>query len=121
MKVAISGTDSRDYYSIIQIKKILDSIGHTAKVMKSGDYKVAKEVDLVLVPGGDRGILDYFHRVVTDSAPVLGIYESDSTGFLAQLSLRDFELKSANLSRGDFEIDEVYDLLLRLMEKSSQS
>ena len=114
MKVAISGTDSRDYYSIIQIKKILDSIGHIAKVMKSGDNEVAREVDLVLVPGGDRGILDYFHRVVTDSAPVLGIYESDSTGFLAQLSLRDLELKAAKLNRGDYGIDEVVRLAVRV-------
>jgi NAD+ kinase len=114
MKIAISGTDSRDYHSIMQIKKVLDSLGYSPKVMKSGDYEVAKEVDLVLIPGGDRGILDYFHRVVTDSAPVIGIYESDSTGFLAQLSLRDLELKSSNLTRGEYEIDQVVRLAVNV-------
>lgn len=114
MKIAISGTDLRDYHSIIQIKKTLDSKGYAATIMKSGDYGVAKEVDLVLVPGGDRGILDYFHRVVTDSAPVLGIYESDSTGFLAQLSLRDLELKSPTLRKGDYEVDEVVRLAVNV-------
>ena len=46
---------------------------------------------LVMVAGGDRGILDYFHKIEYDSAPVLGIYETDSTGFLAQPDVRELE------------------------------
>ena len=51
---------------------------------------------------------------MTDSAPVIGIYESDSTGFLAQLSLRDLELKSSKLTRGDYEIDQVVRLAVNV-------
>src|ERR671933_248923 len=89
MKIALSGSDSRNGALLMQMKKTLDLLDINAQFMKEPGYKLAKEVDLVLVAGGDRGILDYFHRVVTDSAPVLGVYESDATGFLAQLDVKD--------------------------------
>jgi NAD+ kinase len=68
----------------------------------------------VLVAGGDRGILDYFHRVTTDSAPVLGISETEATGFLAQLEVRDLEFATSRLKRGDFEVDEVFRLAVKV-------
>ncbi len=83
MKIAISG-DSRDNALLSQMKTTLASLSINLEIMKDSDHKLANEVDMVLAAGGDRGILDYFHKVVTDSAPVLGVYESDSTGFLAQ-------------------------------------
>jgi NAD+ kinase len=78
------------------------------------DYQTAREVDLVMVAGGDRGILDYFHKVDTDSAPVLGIYETDSTGFLAQLEVRDLESATARLKRGDYSVDQVFRLAVKV-------
>jgi NAD+ kinase len=82
--------------------------------MKDLNYKLAKEVDVVLVAGGDRGILDYFHKVVTDSAPVLGVYESDSTGFLAQLEVKDLESATLRLKRSNYEVDEVFRLSVKV-------
>src|SRR5881397_3594999 len=114
MRIAISGSDSSDATSPGQIKKTLDSFNINAEVMKDGNYRLAKEVDLVLATGGDRGILDYFHKVVTDSAPVLGIYESNSTGFLAQLDVRDLESAAFRLKKGDYEIEEVFRLAVKV-------
>jgi NAD+ kinase len=67
-----------------------------------------------MVAGGDRGILDYFHKVETDSAPVLGIYETDSTGFLAQLEVRDLESATSRLKRGDYSVDQVFRLAVKV-------
>ena len=92
MKIAISAADSRDNALLSQMKTTLESLSINIEIMRDSNHKLANEVDLVLAAGGDRGILDYFHKVVTDSAPVLGVYESDSTGFLAQLDVRDLEL-----------------------------
>src|ERR671936_694356 len=114
MKIALAGTDSRYGGLLLQIKKTLDSLNINTHLMKNTDYKLANEVDLVLVAGGDRGILDYFHKVVTDSAPVLGIYESDSTGFLAQLEVRDLESATFRLKNGDYEVDEVFRLAVKV-------
>src|ERR687888_1205686 len=114
MKIALSGADSRDGALLLQMKKTLDSLNINTQIMKDDNYELAKEVDLVLVAGGDRGILDYFHKVKTDSAPVLGIYETDSTGFLAQLEVRDLESAMSRLKRGDYSVDEVFRLSVRV-------
>src|SRR5919199_1597168 len=114
MKVALSGSDSRNGSLLMQIKRTLDLLDINAQFMKEPSYKLAKEVDLVLVAGGDRGILDYFHRVVTDSAPVLGVYESDATGFLAQLDVKDLESAVLRMKRNDYEVDEVFRLAVRV-------
>jgi NAD+ kinase len=113
MKVALSGVDSRDGALLSKVKKTLESHSVKTLIMKD-DYQTAKEVDLVMVAGGDRGILDYFHKVETDSAPVLGIYETDSTGFLAQLEVRDLESAISRLKRNDYSVDEVFRLAVRV-------
>src|SRR5947209_7459784 len=114
MKIAISAADSRDNPLLDQMKKTLESLNINMEMMKDSNHKLANEVDLVLADGGDRGILDYFHKVVTDSAPVLGVYESDSTGFLAQLDVRDLESVALRLKKGDYEIDEVFRLAVKV-------
>ena len=114
MKVVLSGVDSRDGALLSKIKKTLESLSVKTQVMKDNEYDTAKEVDLVLVAGGDRGILDYFHRVTTHSAPVLGISETEATGFLAQLEVRDLEFATSRLKRGDFEVDEVFRLAVKV-------
>jgi len=113
MKVALSGVDSRDGALLSKVKKTLDSLNVKTQIMKD-DYQTAREVDLVMVAGGDRGILDYFHKVETDSAPVLGIYETDSTGFLAQLEVRDLESATSRLKRGDYSVDQVFRLAVKV-------
>ncbi|HEY7507001.1 MAG TPA: NAD(+)/NADH kinase [Nitrososphaera sp.] len=114
MKVALSGVDSRDGAMLSKVKKTLEYLNVKTQVMKDDDYRAAKEVDLVLVAGGDRGILDYFHKVVTESAPVLGIHETDATGFLAQLEVRDLEFATSRLKRGDYSVDEVFRLAVKV-------
>lgn len=113
MKVALSGVDSRDGALLTKVKKTLESLNVNTQIMKD-DYRTAKEVDLVMVAGGDRGILDYFHKVDTDSSPVLGIYETDSTGFLAQLEVRDLESAISRLKRGDYSVDQVFRLAVKV-------
>jgi NAD+ kinase len=114
MKIALAGTDSRDGMLLSKMKRTLDLLNIDAQFMKDLNYKLAKEVDVVLVAGGDRGILDYFHKVVTDSAPVLGVYESDSTGFLAQLEVKDLESATLRLKRSNYEVDEVFRLSVKV-------
>jgi NAD+ kinase len=113
MKVALSGVDSRDGALLSKVKKTLESLNVKTQIMKD-DYAVAREVDLVFVAGGDRGILDYFHKVVTDSAPVVGIYETDATGFLAQLEVRDLEAATSKLKRGSYSVEEVFRLAVKV-------
>jgi NAD+ kinase len=114
MKIALAGVDARDGALLSQVKKTLDSLNVDTQLMKNGDYKFAKEVDLVLLAGGDRSILNYFHKVESYSAPVLGIYESDSTGFLAQIDVKDLEIVTSRLKKSDYEVDEVFRLAVKV-------
>ena len=107
MKVALSGVDSRDGALLSKVKKTLESLNVKTQIMKD-DYQSAKEVDLVMVAGGDRGILDYFHKVETD------IYETDSTGFLAQLEVRDLETAMSRLKRNDYSVDKVFRISVKV-------
>lgn len=107
MKVALTGMDSADSALLIQAKKSLEAHGIRTKYMKSDDFETAREVDVVMVAGGDRGILNYFHKVVTQSAPVLGIYETNATGFLAQLELGGVEAAAKKLRKQEYGIDEA--------------
>jgi len=89
-----------------QVKKTLESLGVQTLVMKK-QYATTTDADIVIVMGGDRGLLQYFHQMVSDSPPVLGIYESDSTGFLAQVETKNLDIAINRLKSGDFGVDEV--------------
>ncbi|MDQ3888548.1 MAG: NAD(+)/NADH kinase, partial [Thermoproteota archaeon] len=120
MKVALSGIDTRDGALLSKVKKTLESLTVMTQIMKDDDYyRTAKEVDLVMVAGGDRGILDYFHKIEYDSPPVLGIYETDSTGFLAQLDARELESATSQLKRGNYSVEEVFRLAVKVDGKQA--
>jgi NAD+ kinase len=114
MKVALSGSDMRDGALLSKVKRTLESLSVMTQIMKDDQYHTANEVDLVMVAGGDRGILDYFHKIEYESAPVLGIYETDSTGFLAQLDVRDIESAVSQVKRGSYSVEEVFRLAVRV-------
>jgi NAD+ kinase len=119
MKVALSGSDMRDGALLSKVKRTLESLTVRTQIMKDDDYHTANEVDLVMVAGGDRGILDYFHKIEYDSAPVLGIYETDSTGFLAQLDVRDMESAISQLKRASYSVEEVLRLAVKVDGKQA--
>lgn len=91
MKVAISSLSSRDDSLISKIKKILDDESIDSEIIKRSDKVMTSNVDIVITAGGDRAILDYSHYVKDFSVPVLGIFESDSTGFLGQIDVSDLK------------------------------
>jgi len=114
MKIALVGDNYQDISLTAKIKKILDNLNIPTISMTEKNYDVANQVDLVLIAGGDRAMLDYFHKVVTDSSPALGIYESESTGFLAQIDVRNLEDIFPRLNKGDFSIDELVRLAVKV-------
>ena len=108
MKVAISSLSFRDDSLISKIKKILDDENIDSEIIKRSDKVMTSNVDIVITAGGDRAILDYSHYVKDFSVPVLGIYESDSTGFLlGQIDVSDLKKSIRRIKKGDYEIDNV--------------
>jgi NAD+ kinase len=114
MKIALSLDEPPDSMSLAQIRKTLDSLDISISIMKDGDYSLATDADIILVLGGDRGILNYFHKVVTNSVPVLGLYESEAIGFLAQLDIRYLDSALSQIRLGDYHVDDVYRLAVKV-------
>jgi NAD+ kinase len=114
MKIALSLDEPPDSMSLAQIRKTLESLNISISYMKDGDYSLATDADIILVLGGDRGILNYFHKVVTNSVPVLGLYESEAIGFLAQLDIRYLESALSQIRLGDYHVDDVFRLAVKV-------
>lgn len=117
MRIALSGFTGKDSTTLAQLIKTLEDSHIRTQIMTNSNQEVVKDVDLVLVFGGDRGILNYFHKTVVQSAPVLGIYESNSTGFLAQVDVKGVELIKEALKSGNYEIREEERLAVNVDDK----
>ncbi|MFB5609279.1 MAG: sugar kinase [Nitrosarchaeum sp.] len=104
MQIGIYGSGATDS-AALTIKKILDdaeikSFNITAK-------SKVKDADCILVLGGDKGVRNYFHRSFDSLFPVLGISEGESSGFLAQIDLREFQSYVRILKKQNYTIEEV--------------
>ncbi len=104
MQIGIYGSDTTDSAAKI-IKKILDD-AEIESFTITAKSKV-KQSDCILVLGGDKGVRNYFHRSFDSTTPVLGISEGESSGFLAQVDLREFPSYVRILKKQNYTIEEV--------------
>lgn len=109
MKIALVDAYPQDTLLFSKIKKILDDSYIQIINLTEKNYDLANQVDLIFIVGGDRAMLDYFHKVVSDSAPAIGIYESESTGFLAQIDVRDLETNIQRLKKMIIKLTSLLD------------
>jgi NAD+ kinase len=75
--------------------------------------------DLVIVLGGDRGVRNYFHHTLDIDTPVLGVSESESSGFLSQIELRDLRLYLSRLKKQDYVIESVPRIAVKIDGKNT--
>ena len=104
MQIGIYGSDTTDSAAKI-IKKILDD-AEIESFTITAKSKV-KQADCILVLGGDKGVRNYFHRSFDSTTPVLGISEGESSGFLAQVDLREFPSYVRILKKQNYTVEEV--------------
>ena len=103
MKVAIYSQDQEQ--TVKSVKTSLAS--HGIESVNLGNKILGKDVDYVIVAGGDRGVRTYFHRFTDSTIPVLGINEFESSGYLAQTDLKEFPHYLNRLRKGDFTIEHL--------------
>ena len=100
MQVGIFGNGLTES-SISYLRQILDEYG--ISYFNLNTKTKSKKADCVLVLGGDKGVRNYFHRTFDSSIPVLGINESESDGFLAQVDLKQFSTYAKRLKKIDYQ------------------
>jgi NAD+ kinase len=104
VQIGIYGSGTTESAAKI-IKKILDDAEIESFVI-TPKSKV-KQPDCILVLGGDKGVRNYFHRSFDSTTPVLGISEGESSGFLAQVDLREFPSYVKILKKQNYTVEEV--------------
>ena len=97
------------------IKKILDKNGIKSFLITKHKNRQA---DCIVVLGGDKGVRNYFHRFFDSTSPVLGVNEGESSGFLAQIELREFSTYVDILKKQNYSIEEVPRLGVKIDGKS---
>jgi len=91
--------------AVKSIKNELDNVGIRSFTISS--RSAPKTADCIIVLGGDRGVRNYFHGNDDSNIPVLGISESESSGFLAQIDLKEFSSYINRLKNQNYKIEEV--------------
>lgn len=86
--------------------------------MNMGNKLQGKDIDYVIVTGGDRGVRTYFHQFTNSTIPVLGINEYESSGYLAQTDLKEFPTYLNRLKKGDFTIEHLTRLGVKIDAKN---
>lgn len=104
MRIAISSQEQNDQ-AVKSVKAFLE--GHGIDSYLLGNKSASKDTDCVIVTGGDKGVRHYFHKILDSATPVLGINESESSGFLAQIDLKEFSSFVNRLKSGDFTVEQV--------------
>jgi len=99
------------------LNEILDEFGINHFNLNSKTK--SKKADCILVLGGDKGVRNYFHRTFDSSIPILGINESESDGFLAQVDLKQFATYAKRLKKMDYQVEEVSRLGVKIDGKSA--
>ena len=115
MNVGITGTGLTPS-SQNNLKKILDDSG--IEHFQIGSKSKIKKLDCIIVLGGDRGVRNYFHRTFDATIPVLGINESESNGFLAQIDLKEFATYVKKLKKLNYKVEEVTRLGVKIDGKN---
>ena len=115
MNVGITGTGLTPS-SQNNLKKILDDSG--IEHVQIGSKSKIKKLDCIVVLGGDRGVRNYFHRTFDATIPVLGINESESNGFLAQIDLKEFATYVKKLKKLNYKVEEVTRLGVKIDGKN---
>jgi NAD+ kinase len=77
-----------------------------------------KPADCIIVLGGDRGVRNYFRGSFDSNIPVLGISESESSGFLAQIDLKELSSYLNRLKNKNYTIEEVPRIGVKIDGKS---
>ena len=104
MNIGIYGSGTT-FSSVKTIKKIL--LENDVNSFSITSKSKARQFDCIIVLGADKGIRNYFHRIMDSTSPVLGINEGESGGFLAQIDLKEFPSYVNRLKKQNYSIEEV--------------
>lgn len=91
---------------INNVRKTLDEFGIEYKVVQEIESQDLDAYELLVVVGGDRDVLQAFHRIGKAKVPVLGVNDSNESSFLTEISIKDFREALKKLRDREYTIEE---------------
>ncbi len=91
---------------INNVRKALDEFGIEYKVVQEIESQDLDAYELLVVVGGDRDVLQAFHRIGKAKVPVLGVNDSNESSFLTETGIKDFREVLKKLSDREYTIEE---------------
>ncbi len=91
---------------INNLRKTLDEFGIEYKVVQEIESQDLDAYELLVVVGGDRDVLQAFHRIGKAKVPVLGVNDSNESSFLTEISIKDFREVLKKLRDREYTIEE---------------
>ena len=113
MRIGVYGRGITEDSAAMAIDRLRDS-GIDASSATS-----PRGMDCVVALGGDRGVRSYFHQNPSSDVPVLGVGEAEPGGFLSQIDLKELHSYTRRLKRGDFDVESVPRLGVRIDGKDA--
>ncbi|MCP8307684.1 MAG: NAD(+)/NADH kinase [archaeon] len=92
---------------INSIKKAVDEFGVKYKLVEDIIDQDLETSELVIVVGGDREVLQTFHKIGKAKLPVLGVNDSNESSFLTEISIKNFQEALKKLIDGEYNIEEA--------------
>lgn len=102
------------------VKDMLNDAGiQTSTVSQSSlSSKTTKNLDFVIVLGGDKSVRNYFRNTTKPSVPILGVSEGESGGFLTQIEYREFPACVNILQHQNYTVEEIPRLGVKIDSKN---
>lgn len=92
---------------INSIKKAVDEFGVKYKLVQDMIDQDLEASELVIVVGGDKEVLQAFHKIGKVKVPVLGVNDSNESSFLTEISIKNFREAFKKLIDGEYKIEEA--------------
>lgn len=80
-----------------------------------------KSIDFILVLGGDKAVRNYFHKSINSDIPILGINDSEESGFLSQIELKEFISYIGRIKNNDYTVENIPRIGVKIDRKNFQS
>ena len=93
--------------AINQIKKALDEYKVQYRLVHDISPKDLEKSELVIVVGGDKDVLQTFHRIGKLNVPLIGVNDSNEGSFLTEVVIQDFQEAFEKVIDGKYWIEEA--------------
>ncbi len=90
-----------------KVARALDLLQASYRLIHGASPSMVGDPDLVIVLGGDKDILRALHSLEHKQIPLLGVNETDGSGFLAAVNVSGFQDAFTSILKGGYKVEQA--------------